>query len=350
MSYLRGPLTRLQIKKLMKTRRELVQEGKAGLSEAMTSVQTESSGGSLRDRPVIEAGVDELFLGGASVSRASAVLRPHLMGVARVHFVDRKTKLELQVDELSLVLPLSEDSDEIDWSEAEARQIAEQDLYSDPSETAHWQPLPALAGKSKSYTTWSKELADTLYRSQMLELFASDRFKVRSDPGEDEREFRIRLADLGRERRDSEVEKLRERYAKKAATLGDRVRRARAKVEKEKEQASSAKLKTAISIGAALLSVFTGRKGVSKTDLNRAGSALKGIGRSTEQSQDVDRAAENVEALVDQIEELNRELEDKILELSDEWDAAADEIETLACRPRRSDIEVRRVALLWVPE
>ncbi len=38
---------------------------------------------------------------------------------------------------------------------------------------------------------------------------------------------------LGREKRDLRVEKLRERYAKKAATLEDRVRRARAKVEKE---------------------------------------------------------------------------------------------------------------------
>ena len=246
-------------------------------------------------------------------------------------------------------MPLGESAD-VDWSQAEERQIAEQDLYPEPREGADWLPLPAAAGKTRSYTAWSRALSDTLYRTQSLELFKSPTFKIQSAPGEEEREFRMRLADLGREKRDEEVEELRERFAKKVATLEDRVRRARAKVEKEAEQASSQKLKTAISFGTALLSVFTGRKGVSKTDLNRAGTAFRGLGRSKEQSEDVERAAENVEALVEQLEELNRELEEKIDEMGERYDAAAEELSVIACRPRRRDIDVRRVALLWIPE
>ena len=131
------------------------------------------------------------------------------------------------------------------------------------------------------------------------------------------------------------------------ATLEDRLRRARAKVEQEKEQVSQERLQTAISIGTTLLSMFTGRRGVSKTDLNRAGSAARGFSRSSKESKDVDRAEETLETLVDKLESLNSELEAEVSELTARFDPQSEELETIVCRPRRSDIEVRRVSLLW---
>jgi hypothetical protein len=350
MSYLRGPLTRQQIRQVMSPRKAEVLAGDEEPAAKVTSKAVSESAAELAERPVVERDVEEVFQGAGARSLDSVFYRPHLLGQARVHFVDRRTKLELRVEEPMLVAPLAAEGSDVDWSQAEDRQLAEQDLYPEPVEGAAWQPLPAAAGKSKSYTAWGRALEEALYRTQSLELFKSPSFKIQSAPGESERDFRIRLADLGREKRDAELEKLRERYAKKAATLEERVRRARAKVEKESEQASSEKLKTAISFGTALLSVLTGRKGISKTDLGRAGSAMKGIGRSKEQSEDVERAAENVEALIDQLEEVNRELAEKIDEVSDRFDPEAEELTVVACRPRRRDIDVRRVALLWVPE
>ncbi len=297
----------------------------------------------------MERGVEELFQRSDGGSESFFNYRPYLLGQARVHYVDRRSKMELKVDELSLVLPLVGESIELDWGEAESREIVEQSLCHDPDENAGWQSLPVEAGKAKSYAGWRRDLEESLYRSQTLEVFESSAFKIRSLPGEPEREFRIRLGDVARQARDEEVEKLRQRYARKAATLEDRIRRAQARVEKEKEQASSQKLQTAISIGSALLSIFTGRKGVSKTDLSRAGSALKGIGRSSEQSQDVERAEEDVEALAEQLDALNGELASKIDDVSERNDSESVELETVAVRPRRSDIDIRRVALLWIP-
>ena len=121
-------------------------------------------------------------------------------------------------------------------------------------------------------------------------------------------------------------------------------------MEKERDQAKSEKLDTAISFGTTLLSVFTGRKGISKTDLNRAGSAFKGVGRSAEQAQDVVRAEETVEVLTEQLEAMNRELTNKIGEVTERYDPLSEELQPVACRPRRTDIEVRRVALMWTPE
>ena len=222
--------------------------------------------------------------------------------------------------EPSLLVALGEETAEVDWTQAEERALDERDLVEDAAAEAQWTALPPAAGKGRSYTGWRRKLHDHLYRTRTLELLESPSHGIRSEPGETERDFRIRLGDLARERRDAEVEKLRERYRRKAATLEERIRRARAKVEKEREQAGGEKLKTAISVGTALLSVLTGRKGISKTDLSRMGSAMRGVGRTAEQSRDVDRAQETVEALIERLEEQNLELEEKIGEVEERLD------------------------------
>ena len=110
------------------------------------------------------------------------------------------------------------------------------------------------------------------------------------------------------EERDEAAEKLRMKHASKARTLEDRIRRARQKIEKEKEEASQEKLNTMISLGATLLSAFTGRKKLSASTLGRATTALRGAGRSSGRGGDVERAEESAEALVEELAELNREL------------------------------------------
>ena len=57
-----------------------------------------------------------------------------------------------------------------------------------------------------------------------------------------------------------------------------------------------------------------------------------------------------MEALAEQLEEVNRELAEKIDDLSERYDPEAEELSVIACRPRRSDIDVRRIALLWILE
>ena len=162
-----------------------------------------------------------------------------------------------------------------------------------------------------------------------------------------EGDFRIRLSEAARERRDEETQKLRKKAASKIATLEERIRRAKQAVEREREQARSHKLSAAISIGATLLSAFTGRKKLSYTTLSRAGTAVRGLGSSSKEKQDVLRAAETVDALLEGLEELNAELEEEIDRLEERFDASQVKLEATSIRPRRSDIEVRLVGLSW---
>src|SRR4029079_5003667 len=112
-----------------------------------------------------------------------------------------------------------------------------------------------------------------------------------------------RLAVTAREQRDEAVEKLRQKYGTKKATLDERIRRAQQAVDREAEQARGAKVQTAISLSSSILSAVLGRKSVSG-----ATSVLRGVGRSVDQAGDTERAKDTVEALQAQAQELDAQV------------------------------------------
>src|SRR6185369_6315385 len=178
----------------------------------------------------------------------------------------------------------------IDRSQARTLDLPAGDLEAEPQANAQFADVPASAPKAKSYAAWQKGLAGWVYRNQRLELFENPSLNVVSNPGESERDFRVRLQQLSREERDDAVEKLRRKYAPKFAQLEERKRRAEQAVAREAEQAQGQKVQTAISFGATLLSSFLGRKRTSLTTLGRATTAARGVSRSMKESQDVGRA------------------------------------------------------------
>ena len=343
MSYLRGPLTRQQIQRLTKDRKGSVP---APPTSPRPSQPAPPSPARASRRPVLGPGVPEFFL--PSRREDGAPYAPGVLGIARVHYVDRGSRKEIQEEQVVLRVPLHGELIELDWEQADVLAIDERDLGSEPSASrTGFADLPAAAGKSSSYSSWKKSFADYLYRSRTCDLFESEELDVVSAPGESERDFRIRLSEAARERRDEETQKLRKKFASKIATLEERIRRAKQAVEREREQARSHKLSAAISIGATLLSAFTGRKKLSYTTLSRAGTAVRGLGSSSKEKQDVLRAAETVDALLEGLEELNAELEEEIDRLEERFDASQVKLEATSIRPRRSDIEVRLVGLSW---
>jgi hypothetical protein len=160
----------------------------------------------------------------------------------------------------------------------------------------------------------------------------------------------VRLREVAHERRDEEKAVLRKKYGKKVDTLEERIRKALQTVEKEKEQAKGKKLQSAISLGATLLAAVTGRKALSMSTLSRATTAAKGFSGTAKEQEDVERAEETVEALTEQLEKLNQELEEELETVEDRFDPLTEELEVTSVRPRRSDVDVKLVALTWMGE
>jgi hypothetical protein len=178
-----------------------------------------------------------------------------------------------------------------------------------------------------------------------LAVYECKRLRLVSKPGENERDFRIRVAEALRSDRDERVDGLRARYAARLTTLEDRIRRAEAAVAREQDQANNQRVQTAVSLGATLLGAFLGRKAVSQSTLGRATTTVRGAGRAAKEQRDVALAREGVAALRARHAGLAAELEREIRDLA----SGAETVVTRTLRPRKSDIEVRRVGLLWRP-
>ena len=237
----------------------------------------------------------------------------------------------------------------VDWEGASAVEIEITDLERTPQDDARFAALPTTAGKAKSYSAWQKDFGSWVYRSQKLELSKSPSLGVASNPGESERDFRVRLQQLARERRDEAVERLRQKYAPKMAALEEKKRRAEQAVEREAEQAKSQKLQTAISFGATLLSSFMGRKAVSLSSLGRATTAAKGVGRSMKESADIGRAQETVEAVLQQQADLDAQFKEESESIERANDSQTEALETVTLKPTKANITVKLFTLVWAP-
>jgi hypothetical protein len=73
------------------------------------------------------------------------------------------------------------------------------------------------------------------------------------------------------------------------------------------------------------------------------------MGRSGKERQDIDRAEENIEALTRHVETLGHELEEQLSKVEDQFDPLTEQLEVTSVRPRRSDVDVKLVALAWIP-
>jgi hypothetical protein len=270
-----------------------------------------------------------------------------LLGATEIHYSNSKT-IEM-TQQLLLLAAFTDGPVSLDWAEATPLDLPIADLEAEPQSGAQFTAVPPDAAKAKSYATWRKDLASWVYRNQRLELFESPSLDVASNPGESERDFRVRLQQLAREHRDEAVEKLRRKYAPKFEQLEERKRRAEQAVEREAEQAKGQKMQTAISVGATLLSSFLGRKRASLSTLGRATTAARGVSRSMKESQDVDRAQDNVSVVTQKLADLEAEFQSETAALERSLDPQTEQLDKVSLKPTKANIAVKLVTLAWAP-
>jgi len=364
MAYLRGPLTRTQIKSLMDPMKGQAQTvpATAATQPAIAAAATFASGsvpaGSAAAaaavspataRPVLPPEVSQYFIPARGEATGGAVLtyQPMVLGAAEIHYSKSKTTDLSQ--ELTVLANISDGPIAVDWDQAASADLPVQDLEGAPAEGAQFGNLPSAASKAKNYESWKKDFAGFVYRNQRVELFESSSLDLVSNPGESERDFRVRLQQLSREKRDAAVEKLRQKYAPKMAALEERKRRAEQVVTREAEQSSAQKVQTAISFGATLLSSFMGRKAVSLSTLGRATTAARGVSRSMKEAGDVTRAQESVEAVNQQLADLDAQLKAETEAIQQAADPQTEDLEKVSLKPTKSDIAVKLTTLVWAP-
>jgi hypothetical protein len=352
MSYLRGPLTRTQIKALMDPVRATFMPP-ASSAGASTPSQNHGARPAAADsdssppRPVLASTIAEFFMAvrPAHPPARPVVAVPHVLRAAEIVFSDSKKSLNGKKKFL-LLDPLAPELTGFDWSSpVRLEEWGPAHFSTQPGPgVAEYRPLPAFALQARAYTALKASFVDYCFASEGMELLYSDVLDTWSQPGESEGVFRARLAQISREARDEAVQALRTKYARKAAPLEERLRRSEAAVIKEKEQQQGAWIQTAATLGGSVLGALFGRKKVSiaSATVRQASSAWK-------QQGDVGRAEDTVAAVRQQLEALDAECSAEITALAAKLDALTTPLKYQTVAPLKKNIVVTAVGVAWMP-
>ena len=392
MSYLRGPLTRPQVQLLMKERKPSVVVSEQAtepvtparaivrtptpLQRPSTATMPEKTPEKALDNPAppgfsatpstLDATVSQVYLPivfddqatvrylakelGQSINLAAVQLiyEPAILGAAEVRFTDRKRQINEQHAQL-LLAPISERIGGVDWSDAEALTLPLRDLLKqsesvNESQGPFFAAVPEQANSAKELKEIQGDLADWLYYHHKLTIQVHQTLGLTQIPDERERDFRIRLQQAARERRDQEVDKLEKQYAAQIMRLQNKlVKEERALADHEAEHAAR-KQQEMIGIGESVLGFFFGRS--SRRALSTAASQRRltsAVGR------DVEAAREEIEELQEELAQLAGEVKTQTDEITLKWANILDDLSTETLTPKRSDVNVKMVALAWLP-
>jgi len=360
MSYLAGPLTRAQLQALKPATAAPCAESPAPCAEspapcaespapAVRPQPLPSASAAARDlpaalagAPVLPAGIEQHFLpADARVESYS----PALYARASVLYEERKLGLT-QHNRARVLLKLDAANPLIDWHAAEPTELDETRFLDRPAEGARFAELPKAALQARSYAAWQKQLALLLYTEARLKLFQHRELKLCSTPDEDQRAFAQRVQQAVRERRDEASEALRRKYAPKVAALDERVQRMSGKLARERAEAQESKLSGWATVGASILGAFTGR---AASKLGRAASGARALSRMNKQGLDVEQAQDSLEALQTAKGELEQSFQADLAQLQAQIEALAGGIEPLEIAPRKTNIQIEALCLVWIP-
>jgi hypothetical protein len=252
-------------------------------------------------------------------------------------------------EDLVVLVPAGEGAEDLAWDAAVDADCAIDELEGRGQEQATYAECPSALSNPRSFAKAETTAKRWIRATRPLVVYKSDALDAYSAVDESEGAFRARLQTLGNQARDTQAAALRKKYEAAVEKLNAKLQRAEHAVEREAGQARSHKIDTALSFGTAVLGALLGRKTVSVTSANRVGTALRKAGRASEQSADVTRAKAVVETVQEQLAELSAAFDAEVHALDAAYDAQQDELTPIEVTPKLTDIDIRLVAVGWVP-
>ena len=335
LSYLKGPLTLAQIARLtVHTSDETTKARKATASSAETQTT---------EKPIIPATLPEFF--GRPAQLQKAFYKPLIMGIGKVHYVDAKNNIDAW-QEISLLAPLDEDGSHVQWEKGDLIPDLRKQIDKEPLPGSTFSSLPG--GISKKFATFQKTLAVHLYQSQPLTLYHAPSVGLFSKPEETEGEFRARLALLLKEKRDEAIAKLEAASVEKMRAAEARIAKTQEKMTETKQKALWRKINLGISFFTSLIGLLLGRK-LTKGTLTQTGTTLRRAGKLTEGSQTANKTEDEVTLAQQRLAQQKQQLEEEKKEIAAKYDPDKVIVESTKIPPRKSDISIDKIALVWWP-
>ena len=334
LSYLKGPMTKGDIKKLMQNKKQKYQKKEA--------IETTKDTTNATNKPMLSDAIKEYFRD--TNINATTPFYPYIYASVTLRFFNKSRGIDIQND-MNLMLELDASRKVLDWSEAYQEKV--ENFTHKAKISAQYEALPSFITEAKSLNSFQKSLANNLYTSQKLELFRCKSLKMESQLNQNRRDFRVEVENRLKNLRDEKIEKLENKFQTKIKRVEDKLERLQRKLQKEEDDVSSKTTDTLIDIGLTVMGALFGRKKLSSTTARRGASAFKKGKSVLKEKGDVESVQQMIQNTNEALENLYAQLEREIEAIEDKLNIDNHEIISFYITPRRSDITIKDIALLW---
>jgi Helicase HerA, central domain len=350
MSYLRGPLTRDQIKQLTGDDAPAADDASPSpAAPTTTAAAPVPDGDSTPVMPKVADGVavrwvapTASWLDDVGGDPAGTVFEPAILATVHLRYDEAKADLVHDVDQDAVLFPLDTT---VDPTRAATIVFADSDLLATAPSSAIYRLTNAPIGEAKTWKQVERGLIDHLVRSGSLELRVNKPLKLYSLPDESAEAFQARCDQAAQAAAESAKTELASRHDAKVAKLESQLAAAADRAAVVAEQAEDRKRGNLLRAAGDLIGGLFGSR---RTAATKIGSAADHLTRDADGTR-VDEAKGKVSRIEEQRAALDEELATGSAAIDAERTAAATAVTTTPVSLERTDVKVTQLVLAWVP-
>jgi hypothetical protein len=342
LSYLCGPLTRLQISKLKKEK----PDGEPVISKQERPSTEKTSQQNQTVLPQLPPGVRHYFgeIEPTAVTSETVEYHPYLVAAADISFFNSRYAVS-HTESVGRAIPISNAAKTISWIDSLSITFENELIGGSRYEGANFLSPSPMTSRLTFFEKLDKQFESYLYQSFNLTLQQNKTLKLTSRPGETQRDFTIRLREATHQKRELEKERLKRSFEKKVQGLEKKITAAENIISRESEQYQERLMDTAISVGSTLLGAFLGgrsaRSGVTR--------AARSASRIRKDKKDIERAREKKLQLESEIAALNKVFEEQLVGIAQKYESIMETVQQIPLRPKKADIVQTFFAVIWIP-
>jgi hypothetical protein len=344
MSYLKGPLTREEVKTLT---------GEVEPAEsprpAATAAAPEIADDATPVAPPVANGIAVSYLdpatpwaGEVGADPSGATLEPAAVATVQLLYDDQYADVNHQETFEAIIHPIGP---VVTDANLHAVDHDPRDFRAEAPSGAAYRLTDVDLGAASFWKGLETSLRDHLVRNRTVQVFKNPGLKLYSRVGESREGFATRCAAAAEDAADADIAKLKDTYATRIGRVQDQMRDAERRVRELEGNVSSRRQQEMLSGAGDLLGALLGGRRRSSS-LSRAASRRTQT-RQTEQR--LDTAQEKLADKMTELAELEDDLAGDVVGITAKWSDIAGAVEEVDIPLEQSDVDVRPLSLVWIP-
>ena len=339
MNYLRGPLTGVQIRKLMNNKKDPIPDKSAPIHGEFTNNPPNID--SKIEQYYVELSASQSKLGGRGDGKIH--LLPSLMLSYQVRFFDKKREIDKTISKW-VVAPEPNNLGEINWDqimEIDPQKIYTQPVYS--TENLVYHEIPSQYNTIKELNQYRKKFSDYQYRNQKFSIGTHSSLKLFQTQNESRADFIGKVKQTAREERDAEIDKLEKKYDSKLDRINSKISRLTNSLTVDKAEYDARKREEVFGVGETVLGVLLGRR--RSTGITTASRRRR---MTTKTKYKIDDTEKEIEQFKLELAELEIELKEQVDGITEKWMSVENDIVEYSVTPRKTDVDVDELKIAWI--